>query len=239
MNTLEISKINMGVSQKTILKDVSLSIPLGGAIVGILGPNGAGKSTLFKCITGFDRSYQGSILLDSISLNPLAPSKRTSLGLGYLPQESWLFLDLTVRENLVLFGELQGFQKDFLNESVQKVIDEMKINHVRDSIAKRLSGGEKRRLEFARTLMLQPKVMLLDEPFTGIDPKTVQEITRIINDLKEKGISIFISDHQAETILNLVETAHVIYDGKIIQSGKPEDIRADQKVRDIYLGSDN
>lgn len=239
MNSLEIQQIQLQGARHAILDGIKLSVALGGEVVGILGPNGAGKSSLFNCITGFNRSYTGDIQLDSVSLNPLPPSKRTALGLGYLPQESWLFLDLTVQENLILFGELQGFQKEFLNETVQQVIKEMNIIHVRDSIAKKLSGGEKRRLEFARTLMLRPKIMLLDEPFTGIDPKTVQEISKIIQNLREKGITIFISDHQAETILKIVDVVHIISDGHILQSGTPAEIRESDKVRDIYLGYDS
>jgi lipopolysaccharide export system ATP-binding protein len=175
--------------------------------------------------------------LDEINLDPLAPSARTSKGLGYLPQESWLFSDLTVKENLNLFGELKGLKAQNLKECVDRVLVEMKISHLENSIAARLSGGEKRRLEFARTLMFSPKILLLDEPFTGIDPKTVQEITKIIHSLKERNISIFISDHQAETILKLVDTVYIIYDGEIIAHGCPSEVKKNQQVQNIYLGS--
>lgn len=237
MKNLNIENVAIEINRRQILKQVSISISLEGSIVGILGPNGAGKSTLFNCITGFDRSYTGNITLDDSSLNPLAPSARTSKGLGYMPQESWLFSDLTVRQNLYLFGELKGLKSQELKECVDRVLVEMKISHLENNQAARLSGGEKRRLEFARTLMFSPKILLLDEPFSGIDPKTVQEITKIIHTLKERKISIFISDHQAETILKLVDTVYIIYDGQIITHGPPLEVKQNQQVQNIYLGS--
>jgi len=237
MSNLKIDQVSVQINHKDILTKVSISIELAGQIVGILGPNGAGKSTLFNCITGFDRSYQGHIFLDEKNLDVLSPSHRTSEGLGYLPQDSWLFRELSVRQNLFLFGELKGLKGKELEQCVERVLIEMKIAHLHKNNAALLSGGEKRRLEFARTLMFSPKILLLDEPFTGIDPKTVIEITRIIKDLKNKGISIFISDHQAETILNLADQIYIIYNGNIIQSGTPDKVRQNQQVKDIYLGS--
>jgi len=237
MSNLNIDKVSVNINQRQILHEVSLSINLDGAVVGILGPNGAGKSTLFKCITGFDRSYDGHISLDTKNLNPLAPSLRTTQGLGYLPQESWLFQDLSVRQNLLLFGELQGLKGSKLNDCVDRSLEEMKIKHLEKSNSAKLSGGEKRRLEFARTLMFSPKILLLDEPFTGIDPKTVEEITKIIKDLKSKKISVFISDHQADTILKLVDYVFILFDGKVIKSGSPEEVKNNQQVKDIYLGN--
>jgi len=237
MSALNIDKVSININQRQILHEVSISIKLNGSVVGILGPNGAGKSTLFKCITGFDRSYDGQVNLNNTPLNPLAPSSRTTKGLGYLPQESWLFQDLSVRQNLQLFGELQGLKGQDLNNCIDRSLDEMKIKHLEKSNSAKLSGGEKRRLEFARTLMFSPDILLLDEPFTGIDPKTVEEITKIIKDLKNKGISVFISDHQADTILKLVDHVFILFDGKVIKDGAPEEVKNNQQVKDIYLGN--
>ena len=238
MSRLNIENLSIEINRSKILQHVDLSVELEGHLIGILGPNGAGKSTLFNCITGFNRSYLGNIHLADQNLNELSPSARTSKGLGYLPQESWLFSDLSVRQNLTLFGELKDIKGQKLNDCINRVLNEMKISHLEKSISASLSGGEKRRLEFARTLMFSPKILLLDEPFTGIDPKTVSEITKIIQSLKARGISIFISDHQAETILKLVDAVYIIYNGQIVIYGPPEEVKHNQQVQDIYLGKD-
>jgi lipopolysaccharide export system ATP-binding protein len=234
VSQLNIAQVKLQLGHKTILEDISMDIPLGGRLIGLLGPNGAGKSTLFKCITGFERAYSGTISLNGQALNGLSPSQRTQKGLGYLPQESWLFQDMTVRENLNMFSQLLG--RRHAKAIIEAAMAEMGLEALAERKAKVLSGGEKRRLEFARTLLLEPQLMLLDEPFTGIDPKTIQEILRIIHGLVGKGISVMISDHHAHQILQCAEWIYVMAAGVIIEAGTAETIQANPQVRKIYLG---
>jgi lipopolysaccharide export system ATP-binding protein len=236
--SLCIHDLEVQLQQKEILKKVNLSLRSGGQICGLIGPNGAGKSTLFKCIMGFERRYRGKILLGEQSLDQLAPHKRSRIGLGYLPQESWLFEDFSVWQNLEIFAESDAEIKKNLKHNLEAVLHKMDISHLAHERSSRLSGGEKRRLEFARTLLYQPQIILLDEPFTGIDPITINEISHIIQQLKTEGVNILISDHQAEKILNMVDWAFVLYKGEVLAEGQPCDIRSQDKVKDLYLGWD-
>ncbi len=235
--SLEIENLSFADLGRTILNGMSMTFPLGGRITGLLGPNGAGKSTLFRCIMGFERGYRGEIRFAGQSLNALSPSARSRRGIGYLPQESWLFQDLNVEENLLLVGELMDKRGAALAEEVQAAIREMGLGAARGTRGEHLSGGERRRLEFARTLMMKPKILLLDEPFSGIDPKTVQEITHIVLGLKARGIATVLSDHYAQQILDLSDRAYVLAGGALIAAGAPEDVRRDPRVREIYLGT--
>jgi lipopolysaccharide export system ATP-binding protein len=235
---LHIDHCGIRLQHHQILDDVHLHLKTGGHIIGLIGPNGAGKSTLFKCIMGFETRYEGNIHLDGVSLHQLQPSERSRAGLGYLPQESWLFEDYNVWQNLQIFAENDPQIQNNMNEAITQALDKMNLLHLKKEIAKNLSGGEKRRLEFARTLLYQPKIILLDEPFTGIDPITIREISQIMVQLKDQGVSILISDHQAEKILNLVDETIVLYQGKVLAQGTSEEIRSLKNVRDLYLGWD-
>lgn len=185
---------------------------------------------------GFLNHDEGNIVLDAQNLNKRSPSQRSRMGLGYLPQESWLFQDFNVWNNLKIFVESDPKLARHPEDHIARALQKMSIEHLKDEKAKNLSGGEKRRLEFARTLLFQPKIILLDEPFTGIDPITINEISLIIKELKHQQLGILISDHQAEKILNLVDQVHILYQGKALASGSPEEIRRQDEVRDLYLG---
>ena len=235
---LHIDRCRIRLQHHQILDDVSIHLKANGHIMGLIGPNGAGKSTLFKCIMGFETRHEGEIWLDGSLLNRLQPSERSRVGLGYLPQESWLFEDFNVWQNLQIFAENDPLMQANMNEAIAAALGRMDLLHLKKESAKNLSGGEKRRLEFARTLLYQPKVILLDEPFTGIDPITIREISQIMFQLKKQGVSILISDHQAEKILSMVDETMVLYQGKVLAQGTPEEIRSLKNVKDLYLGWD-
>lgn len=234
---LSISNLKIHLGQKDILNQLSISFRLNGHITGLLGPNGAGKSTLFKCITGFERGYHGKIFLDKKDLSPLTPSKRTQEGIGYLPQESWLFQDMSVYQNLLIYCELLNQNRNVSSHELENSLNKMSISHLKDEKALNLSGGEKRRLEFSRILLYKPTILLLDEPFAGVDPKTISEISEIVKDLANQGISIVISDHHAEKIFHLADEVTVMHQGNLIETGSVDKILKSKEVKDIYLGT--
>ena len=221
--------------QRVVVKGVSIEIR-SGEIVGLLGPNGAGKTTTFYMITGLLRPNEGKIYLDDKDITDMPIHKRARLGIGYLPQEPSIFRKLTVEENLLTILQFLPMSNRERMAKVEELLIEFGIAHLRKSLASSLSGGEARRLEVARSLLTSPKIILLDEPFLGIDPITVSDIQLIINQLKEKGLGILITDHNVRETLSIVDRAYIINEGEVIASGEPIDIANNDKVKQIYLG---
>lgn len=221
--------------QRTVVKNVSIEISTG-EIVGLLGPNGAGKTTTFYMITGFLRPNGGKIYLDEIDITNMPIHKRARLGIGYLPQEPSIFRKLTVEENLLAVLQFLSMSSKEREKMINELLEEFGIVHLKRSLASSLSGGEARRLEVARSLLTSPKIILLDEPFLGIDPITVADIQVIINQLREKGLGILITDHNVRETLSIVDRAYIINEGEVIASGDPADIANNSRVKQIYLG---
>ncbi len=221
--------------QRVVVKGVSIEIR-SGEIVGLLGPNGAGKTTTFYMITGLLRPNEGKIYLDDKDITDMPIHKRARLGIGYLPQEPSIFRKLTVEENLLTILQFLPMSNRERMAKVEELLIEFGIAHLRKSLASSLSGGEARRLEVARSLLTSPKIILLDEPFLGIDPITVADIQLIINQLREKGLGILITDHNVRETLSIVDRAYIINEGEVIASGEPIDIANNDKVKQIYLG---
>jgi lipopolysaccharide export system ATP-binding protein len=221
--------------QRVVVKGVSIEIR-SGEIVGLLGPNGAGKTTTFYMITGLLRPNEGKIYLDDKDMTDMPIHMRARLGIGYLPQEPSIFRKLTVEENLLTILQFLPMSNRDRMAKVEELLTEFGIAHLRKSLASSLSGGEARRLEVARSLLTSPKIILLDEPFLGIDPITVADIQLIINQLKEKGLGILITDHNVRETLSIVDRAYIINEGEVIASGEPIDIANNDRVKQIYLG---
>ena len=225
-------------SQRYVINDVSLKISEG-EIVGLLGPNGAGKTTCFYMIAGLINADHGKIYLNRKEITNSPIHIRANLGLGYLPQESSIFKKLTVYENIMAILETQKkLSKKQRLEKCDSLLNEFKIEHIRNSIGITLSGGERRRVEIARSLAINPKFILLDEPFAGVDPISVNDIRSIIKQLKEKNIGILITDHNVRETLSICERAYIIGEGNVIAEGNTNVILLNQKVRDTYLGHD-
>ena len=238
---LEARGLQKAYGSRKVVKDVSLAV-FKGEVVGLLGPNGAGKTTSFYMLVGLLRSDAGQILLDGQSIEGLPIHRRARLGLGYLPQEASIFRKLTVAENVRAVLELQVDDKGkaLSSEAVERRLDDLlkdlHVEHLRDSPAPALSGGERRRVEIARALATQPRFILLDEPFAGIDPIAVIEIQRIINFLKSRDIGVLITDHNVRETLGICDHAYIISDGTVLAEGTPAEIVANADVRRVYLG---
>lgn len=222
---------------RTVVRDVSLSINTG-EIVGLLGPNGAGKTTTFYMITGIRKPTGGRVLLDGTDIAGWPLHDRARVGLSYLPQESSIFRSLSVLDNLMIILEYTGVKRSQRKERAMELLAEFRIEHLHKSIASFLSGGERRRLELARSLIRNPKFVLLDEPFAGIDPVAVDDIQSLIERLKGKGIGILISDHNVRETLSICDRAYIVHQGMVIIEGTPDEIVADDHARRIYLGED-
>jgi lipopolysaccharide export system ATP-binding protein len=229
------AKIGKSYHRRQVVKDVSLSLKRG-EVVGLLGPNGAGKTTCFYMITGLIRVDYGHILLDGQDVTGLPMFQRARLGVGYLPQEPSIFRDMTVEQNVTCIAELVEKDKDARRESVDALLKELHIDSLRDQPAMALSGGERRRVEIARALASRPSLMLLDEPFAGIDPMAINDIHELIVFLKNRGIGILITDHNVRETLGIVDRASIIYDGEVLFEGKPAAILENETVRKVYLG---
>lgn len=238
MSTLTANNLAKSYKGRKVVKDVSLSLT-SGQIVGLLGPNGAGKTTSFYMIVGLIKADQGRITLDDQDLSFTPMHGRALAGIGYLPQEASIFRKLSVSENIMAILELRKDldRKQRLAE-LKSLLQEFHITHIRDSKGMSLSGGERRRVEIARALASNPKFILLDEPFAGVDPISVGDIKQIIYHLKNKGIGILITDHNVRETLDICETAYIVSEGGIICSGTPQDVLNNQKVRKVYLGED-
>ena len=223
---------------RQVVKDVSLNVK-SGEVVGLLGPNGAGKTTSFYMIVGLIVCDQGQIQLDQRDLTRLPMHRRAQLGVGYLPQEPSVFRKLSVADNLLAVLEVQKhLNRQQRRQRLDELLEELHIQHLRDSLGMSLSGGERRRVEIARALAAEPAFMLLDEPFAGVDPLSVIDIQRIIAHLRDKQIGILITDHNVRETLHICDRAYIVNEGIILAEGAPEDILADQQVRDVYLGHD-
>ena len=205
-------------------------------IVGLLGPNGAGKTTSFYMSVGMISPEEGEILFDKKDITSLPMCDRAKLGIGYLPQESSVFRDLTVEENILAPLELMALTKKQREDRVEELLNEFNICHIRKSKGKVLSGGERRRVEIARLLTINPKIILLDEPFAGVDPIAVKDIQLLIKRLHKKNIGILITDHNVDETLSIVDRAYLMFHGELLKSGTPQELIADKKVREVYLG---
>jgi len=220
---------------RTVVNDVTLKVAQG-EIVGLLGPNGAGKTTSFYMIVGLIKPLSGEIFLEKENITTLAMYKRAKLGIGYLAQEPSVFRSLTVEENLLAVLELSKMTKKEQYNKMEALLDEFSLNHVRKSKGVVLSGGERRRTEIARALAVDPKFVLLDEPFAGVDPIAVEEIQSIVARLKRKNIGILITDHNVNETLSITDRAYLMFEGKLLKSGSAEELAEDEQVRRVYLG---
>ena len=235
MATLKAQHLAKSYKGRQVVRDVSLSID-SGQIVGLLGPNGAGKTTCFYMIVGLVRADGGQISLDGKDLTHLPIHARARLGLSYLPQEMSVFRKLTVAENIQAVLELQGLDKRQVNERLEELLHELGIHHLRNNTAISLSGGERRRCEIARALATDPRLILLDEPFAGVDPIAVIDIQKIIRFLKERDIGVLITDHNVRETLGICDRAYIISEGRVLASGQPGEIIENERVRQVYLG---
>src|SRR3982751_5721838 len=232
---LSVISIAKSYDKKAVLTDVSLGVDRGEG-VGLLGPNGAGKTTCFYSIMGLVKPDSGRILLDGQDITGLPMYRRAILGLGYLPLETSIFRGLTVAQNIVAVLEVAERDKGRRRERLEQLLGEFHIAHLRDAPAMALSGGERRRCEIARALAAEPAIMLLDEPFAGIDPISISDIRELVRELKERDIGVLITDHNVRETLDIVDRACIIYDGQVLFQGTPEALVADQEVRRLYLG---
>jgi len=222
-------------SKREVVSNVSLKLRKG-EVIGLLGPNGAGKTTTFYMITGMVKVSKGSIFIGDKEVTHMSMDKRARLGLGYLAQEPSIFTDLSVEDNLKLVLEFSKLSKIEQGKRLDELLNDFSVNHIRKSLAKHLSGGERRRVEIARTLILNPDFILLDEPFAGIDPIAVEDIQNIIKKLKKSGIGILITDHNVRETLAITDRSYLIYDGNILKSGSSLELANDSEVRNKYLG---
>ena len=236
MSILTAENLAKSYKSRKVVSDVSLTLN-SNEIVGLLGPNGAGKTTTFYMVVGLVRQDQGKIIIDGEDISLLPMHNRAQRGIGYLPQEASIFRRLTVYENLMAVLEIR---KDLTSqqrrEKADELIEEFNIGHIRDSLGQSLSGGERRRVEIARALAANPKFILLDEPFAGVDPISVSDIKKIITDLRNRGLGVLITDHNVRETLDVCERAYIVGEGKIIATGTPEQVMNDEHVKRIYLG---
>jgi len=228
-------EIRKTVRKRCVVDGVSIEVSQG-EIVGLLGPNGAGKTTSFYMIVGLVRPDEGNVFLDGTNITRLPMYKRAQLGIGYLPQEVSVFRKLSVEDNILAILEMTNLSKAQREEKLEKLLSEFSLNHVRTNLGNRLSGGEKRRTEIARALATDPKFVLLDEPFAGVDPIAVEDIQSIVADLKKRNIGVLITDHNVQETLSITDRAYLLFEGKILKSGSAEDLANDEQVRKVYLG---
>jgi lipopolysaccharide export system ATP-binding protein len=232
LSTDNLVKIYKG---RRVVNNVSIEVNQG-EIVGLLGPNGAGKTTSFYQIVGFIQPDEGAVYLDDKNITKVPMYKRAQLGIAYLPQEVSVFRKLTVEDNLKAILEMTKLSKKEQEKKLESLLDEFGLAHVRHNLGEVLSGGEKRRIEIARCLTVDPKFILLDEPFAGVDPIAVEDIQDIVSKLKEKNIGILITDHNVQETLHIVDRANLLFEGSILKTGTAEELAADEQVRRVYLG---
>ena len=217
------------------VREVDLEVNKG-EIVGLLGPNGAGKTTTFYMITGMIKPTKGAIHLDEMDITRKAMYQRSRFGIGYLPQDESIFRKLTVEDNLRLVLEMSSFSKEEQKNKIDQLLSDLSIDHIRNSNGGYLSGGERRRVEIARTLAMDPDFILLDEPFAGVDPIAVEDIQSIVSSLKQKNIGVLITDHNVRDTLSITDRSYLLFDGKILKSGTSESLANDEEARRLYLG---
>ncbi len=235
---LEARQLAKQYKKRSVVRDVSLHVGAG-EIVGLLGPNGAGKTTSFYMVVGLVRADSGSVLLDGKDITRLPMHARAQLGVGYLPQEASVFRSMTVEDNILAILETRkSLTTAERKQELERLLGELHIGHIRKGLGQSLSGGERRRVEIARALAANPRFILLDEPFAGVDPIAVHDIQSIVHHLKQQGIGVLITDHNVRETLSLCERAYILAEGKVIASGTPTELLADAAVRKVYLGDD-
>ena len=232
---LAVVSIAKSYDKRTVLTDVSVSVGRG-EVVGLLGPNGAGKTTCFYSVMGLVKPDSGRIMLDGEDITRLPMYRRAILGLGYLPQETSIFRGLSVEKNISAVLELAEPDRDERQARLDELLDEFGLTRLRTSPAMALSGGERRRAEIARALAANPTIILLDEPFAGIDPISIADIRDLVKQLKQRGIGVLITDHNVRETLEIVDRGYIIYDGRVLFAGSPDDLVRDENVRRLYLG---
>lgn len=237
MDTLRTENLVKRYGKRTVANNVSIEVSQG-EIVGLLGPNGAGKTTTFYMTVGLVSTNGGHIYLNDQDITGFPMYKRAKMGIGYLPQEASVFRKMTVEDNIRSVLELTDFSKEYQEQKVEELIKEFNLAHVRKNLGDRLSGGERRRTEIARCLAIEPKFVMLDEPFAGVDPIAVQEIQDVVWKLKDKNIGILITDHNVDETLMITDRAYLLFEGKILFHGTPEELAANPVVRNNYLGRD-
>jgi lipopolysaccharide export system ATP-binding protein len=235
MTKLVAERLRKSYKNRTVVHDVSLEVG-SGEVVGLLGPNGAGKTTCFYMIVGLVVADDGAIRMDEHELTHLPIHKRARLGLSYLPQEPSIFRKLTVADNVRAVLELKGYDEAGVEEHLNNLLEDLHVGHLRGAPAMSLSGGERRRVEIARALAMNPRFILLDEPFAGVDPLAVLDIQKLIRFLKERHIGVLITDHNVRETLGICDRAYIINEGRVLASGNPDDIIRNETVRKVYLG---
>ena len=220
---------------REVVKGVSVEVKQG-EIVGLLGPNGAGKTTSFYMIVGLVKPDEGNVYLDNTEITKFPMFKRSQMGIGYLPQEVSVFRKLSVEDNIMAILEMGKLSKKERKDRLEELLDDFSLNHVRKNLGNRLSGGEKRRTEIARALATNPKFVLLDEPFAGVDPIAVEDIQSIVAELRERNIGILITDHNVQETLSITDRAYLLFEGEILRSGTASELANDEVVRKVYLG---
>ena len=232
---LRTEKIIKKYRKRTVVNEVSIELNQG-EIVGLLGPNGAGKTTSFYIIVGLIKPFAGQVFLDEVNITKEPMYKRAQRGISYLPQEASIFRNLSVEDNIKAILEFTGLTKNLQKERLEKLLDEFGLQHVRKSPGITLSGGERRRCEIARSLAVDPKFILLDEPFAGIDPIAVEDIQLIVKTLKDKNIGVLITDHNVHETLSITDRSYLLFEGSILRAGTGKDLSDDPYVRKVYLG---
>ncbi|HEV3286950.1 MAG TPA: LPS export ABC transporter ATP-binding protein [Steroidobacteraceae bacterium] len=235
MNALKATGLAKSYKSRQVVRDLSLELD-SGEVVGLLGPNGAGKTTAFYMIVGLVPCDAGRIFLGDVDVTLLPMHRRAQLGLGYLPQEASVFRKLSVEDNVMAILETRDMERAAREERLEQLLEELRIGHVRRSLGVALSGGERRRVEIARALAAEPRFMLLDEPFAGVDPLSVLDIQRIIRELTHRGIGVLITDHNVRETLGVCARAYIVNQGTVIAAGTAEEVLANPQVREVYLG---
>ena len=235
-SVITVSDIVKKYGKRTVVKGISMKVQQG-EIVGLLGPNGAGKTTTFYMISGLIKPNAGKIFIDDTEIGKLPMYKRSRLGLAYLPQEASVFRKLSVEDNLYAIMQLIGYPKKDQKNRCEELLEDLKITHIAKNMGYNLSGGERRRCEIARTLVSNPKFILLDEPFAGVDPIAVEDIQSIIKKLQQKNLGVLITDHNVQETLKITERSYLLFDGAILKEGSPQQLAEDEDVRRKYLGA--
>lgn len=232
---LKISHLRKSYRKKLVIRDFSMEVHRG-EVVALLGPNGSGKTTTFYAVAGLVTPEGGTVLLDGADVTALPMYRRAQMGIGYLPQEMSIFRGLSVQDNILSILEIVEPDRHKRRERLEELLSEFSIEHMRRAPALALSGGERRRVEIARSLAANPKYLLLDEPFAGVDPISVGDIRHLVADLKKRGIGVLITDHNVRETLEIVDRAYILHDGQVLMSGTPQDVVENENVRRVYLG---
>ncbi|MFV0484196.1 MAG: LPS export ABC transporter ATP-binding protein [Bacteroidales bacterium] len=235
MSKLRAENIYKQYGKRMVVKDVSFEVNQG-EIVGLLGPNGAGKTTSFYMVVGLVAPLSGKIYMDDNDITKLPVYKRAKIGVGYLAQEASVFRRMSVEDNISAVLEMTSFTKEYQRHKLETLLQEFSLTHIRKSMGIQLSGGERRRTEIARALAIEPKFILLDEPFAGVDPIAVEDIQDIVSNLKDKNIGILITDHSVKATLSITDRAYLLFEGQVLKAGTAHDLASDEQVRKVYLG---